>query len=40
MTSDIHKVSSQGGLANKQGRVLESTIISLFTQHSFSVVPY
>jgi hypothetical protein len=40
MTSEILKGSSQGGLANKQGRVLESTIITLFRQHSFSVVPY
>ena len=31
---------TQGGLANKSGRVLEGTVISLFEQHGFQVVSY
>ena len=31
---------AQGGLANRSGRVLESSVISLFTQHGFQAVPH
>jgi hypothetical protein len=31
---------SQGGLANKSGKVLEATVISLFTQHGFLELPF
>lgn len=31
---------TQGGLANKQGRVLESTVVSVFTAHGLREVPY
>jgi hypothetical protein len=32
--------TAQGGLANRSGKVLEATIVSLFTQHNFNEVPY
>lgn len=32
--------SSQGGFANKSGRVLEATVITLFKQHGFEEVSY
>jgi len=31
---------TQGGLANKSGRVLEEIVVSLFEQHRFQVVSY
>jgi hypothetical protein len=29
---------TQGGIANKQGRVLEDTVVSLFTRHGFKEI--
>jgi len=34
------KDPSQGGFANKSGRVLEAAVISLFTQHGFQELPF
>lgn len=33
-------VPTQGGLANKQGRILEATVVSVFTGHSLKEVSY
>lgn len=31
---------TQGGIANKQGRVLEDTVVSLFTRHGFKEIKH
>src|SRR5262245_14190164 len=33
-------VPTQGGIANKQGKVLESTVVSVFTNHGFREVKH
>lgn len=40
MVDDGHNSPSQGGIANKQGRVLEGTVTSVFENHGFTKVPY
>jgi hypothetical protein len=36
----LYKSPTQGGIANKQGKVLEATVISIFEQHGFLKAPY
>lgn len=39
-TEENNKSPTQGGIANKQGKVLEGTVISIFEQHGFVKAPY
>jgi hypothetical protein len=40
MVDDGHSSPSQGGIANRQGRVLEGTVISVFENHGFTRASY